>query len=126
MDGIRQIREKQRKAVEMMYDGVCTVTEHCKVTNPETHLTHFEDVVVWENQPCRLSFESRESVKQSESAAGTSQSIKLFLAPEISIKAGSRIRVTQNGVTADYTHSGVPAVYASHQEIRLELFKEYA
>ena len=41
-------------------------------------------------------------------------------------KRTSKITVTQNGVTGDYARSGVPAVYVSHQEVTLELFKEYA
>ena len=37
-----------------------------------------------------------------------------------------KITVTQNGVTRDYERSGKPAVYTCHQEVPLELFKEWA
>lgn len=113
-----------RKAVESLYTGTCTVYEHRKVKDEKTKLTGFEDALVLENQPCRLSFEKINAAVQGESYAVISQSIKLFLSPDIVIKPGSKITVMQNGVTADYISSGVPAVYQSHQEIILELEKE--
>lgn len=58
--------------------------------------------------------------------ATTSQAVKLFIAPEIAVPEGSRIDVTQNGITTSYRQSGTPAVYSSHQEITLELYKRYA
>ena len=83
-------------------------------------------MVVLENQPCKLSFETLKSAVQTDSAATVAQITKLFVSPDVSIRAGSKITVTQDGVTTDYTRSGVPAVYPTHQEIVLELFKEYA
>ncbi len=118
------MEKMHRKAVESLYNGTCTVYEHRKVKDEKTKLTGFEDALVLENQPCRLSFEKINAAVQGESYAAVSQSIKLFLSPDIVIKPGSKITVTQNGVTADYTSSGVPAVYQSHQEIILELEKE--
>lgn len=114
-----------RKAIESTYEGVLTVTEHQKVTDENTKLTDYQEVVVMENQPCHLSFETLNSAVQSESAAAVTQTIKLFVSPDISIKAGSKITVTQAGVTADYTCSGIPAVYETHQEIILELFERW-
>jgi hypothetical protein len=103
-----------------------TVTEHKKVRDERSKLTTQREEVVLEDQPCRLSFETLKSAQQTESAAGITQSIKLFLAPEITVKPGSKVTVTQDGVTADYKCSGVPAVYPSHQEIILELFERWA
>ena len=54
------------------------------------------------------------------------QATKLFISPDITIKPGSKITVTQTGVTTEYTGSGVPAVYPTHQEIMLELFESWA
>lgn len=114
-----------RKAIESTYEGMLTVTEHKKVTDENTKLTNYQDIVVMENQPCHLSFETLNSAVQSESAAAVTQTIKLFISPEISIKAGSKITVTQAGVTTDYTCSGIPAVYETHQEVILELFERW-
>ena len=115
-----------RKAMEGTYSGVLTVTERRKVRNEQTKLTGVEDVVVLLNQPCKLSFESVAPVQQSETAAAVRQTVKLFLAPDVMISPGSKLTVTQNGVTGDYTRSGVAAVYPTHQEIMLELFERWS
>ena len=52
--------------------------------------------------------------------------IKLFLSPDIIVKAGSNITVTQAGKTTEYIASGIPAIYDTHQEIMLVLSKERA
>ena len=115
---------KVRKALEKGYDGVFTVTEHQKVTKPN-HTTGFSDVDVLVDQPCRLSFSSSPSTTDGD-VAEVNQTVKLFFAPEITIKEGSKITVTQNGFTAEYKQSGVPAVYQTHKEILLELFRGWA
>lgn len=115
-----------RKVQESQYSGMMTVTESHHVRDEVTKLTEQKDVVVFENQPCKLSFETSKSAQQTESAAGITQIIKLFLAPETTVKPGSKVTVTQDGMTADYKCSGVPAVYPTHQEIILELFKRWA
>lgn len=63
---------------------------------------------------------------KTESVAKTSQIIKLFMSPEIEIKPGAKITVTQAGVTETYECSGTPAVYETHQEIILKLAERYA
>ena len=123
---IRAAQGAARKAIEATYFGTLTVTEMKKDRDAKTKLTKTEPVVVLENQPCKLSFETLKSAVQTDSAATVAQITKLFVSPDVSIRAGSKITVTQDGVTTDYTRSGVPAVYPTHQEIVLELFKEYA
>lgn len=118
--------EAARKAQELLYDGVCTVTEYRKVKDEKTKLSGMEDVIVLEGQPCRISFSKVSQAIQTESAENTTQSIKLFISPDVIIQPGSKITATQNGVTTVYKSSGVPAVYATHQEIMLELFQERA
>ena len=59
-------------------------------------------------------------------ASAVVQIAKVFLAPEIKVKPGSKLSVTQNGVTTEYKSSGEPAFYSTHQEIVLELFKGWA
>lgn len=108
-----------------MYDGKCTITEHKKVKK-DNMSTGFEDVVVLEDEPCRLSFKTINSTNQTDTAASVVQSTKVFLAPEIQVKPGSKLTITQNGVTTEYKSSGKPAIYSTHQEIVLELFKGWA
>ena len=117
---------KARKAIESLYDGTCTITEHQKVKN-EDKSTGFKDVVVLKDQLCRLSFKTISQTNPNENgAAAMVQVTKLFIAPEIQVKAGSKVTVTQKGVTTEYKNSGVPAVYTTHQEIILELFDRWA
>ena len=126
MTAIQKARQAAKKVIESMhYDGICTVTEHKKVTDDNTKITGYQDVVVLENQPCHLVFKTVNSAAQTESAAAVEQTTELLISPDIIIIPGSKITVTQEGVTTDYTYSGVPAVYATHQQIVLELFKEW-
>lgn len=126
VDGMKAAQEAARKAIEGTYNGILTVIEMKKVKEEKSKLTRMEPMVVLEGQPCRLSFETLKANAQSESGAAVSQMAKLFVSPEVQIKAGSKITVAQDGVTTDYTHSGIPAVYPTHQEIILELFERWA
>lgn len=114
-----------RAAIEMMYQGTCTVTEHQKVKK-ENKTTGFQDVIVLANQPCKLSFSNITTTNQTETAALVAQTAKVLIAPEIQIKPGSKLTITQNGVTTEYENSGEPALFNTHQEISLVLFKGWA
>lgn len=120
------MENRARRAIEKLYDSTCTVYEYHNVTDEVTKISTQMPVVVWENQPCRLSFESISVVEQSTGATKKSMSVKLFISPEVSIKAGSKITVTTKGVTTEYANSGIPAIYSSHQEIMLNLFERWA
>ena len=126
VSAVRATQDTARRAQESLYAGIMTVTEHRKVTDEESKLTSYKDVIVLEDQPCRLSFETLKQAAQSDSAAEVTQVTKLFLSPDIMVNAGSKITVTQDGVTTDYTCSGIPAVYPTHQEILLDLFNRWA
>ncbi len=114
-----------RAAIEMMYQGTCTVTEHQKVKK-ENKTTGFQDVIVLTNQPCKLSFSNITTTNQTETAALVAQTAKVLIAPEIQIKPGSKLTITQNGITTEYENSGEPALFNTHQEISLVLFKGWA
>ncbi len=117
--------EMVRRAAEKLYNGVCTVIEHKPVVK-SNHAAGFEDTVIYENVPCRLSFLSLNTTNESGGAAEIRQIVKLFVPPETDIKAGSKIEVTQNGKTLQYKSSGVPARYETHNEIVLEPFERWA
>lgn len=110
-----------RQAIESMYKGVCTIYGKQKVVDEVTKRTTTKDVVLCENEPCRLSFETKESAEYNGVTAQLTQTIKLFMRPELVVFPGSKITVTQNGRTTTYKCSGQPAVYTNHQEILLEL-----
>ena len=123
---IRQARKMHRKAVEAIYEGTCRVFGMTPIKDPETKVTRQEEVLVQEGVPCRLSFSGVVSAAESGMVTSVPQTIKLFLSPEHVIPPGSRIEVTQEGRTESYGQSGKAAVYSSHQEIILELWKGYA
>ena len=117
---------RARKAIESLYNGKCTITEYEKVKK-ENKSTGFVETVMVENQPCKISFSTINSTTSTETGASALVSVvKLFISPEIKIKPGSKITVTQNNVTTEYQNSGEPAYYNTHQEIILELFKGWS
>ena len=118
--------KQTRKAIESRYKGLCDILEKRKVKDEVTKATVLKDIAVLSNQPCRLSYSSSGTANQTDTVSNIEQTIKLFIAPEIKIAPGSKLRITQNGVTTDYISSGVPAVYETHQEVSLELEKENA
>lgn len=115
-----------RKAVESRYFGVCNVYEKKNIRNEVTKITELKEVLVLEKQPCRISFSSIQTTTEKQNAYASEQVIKLFLAPEVDIKPGSKIVVTQDNVTGEYERSGIPAIYPSHQEVLLKQFGGYA
>lgn len=114
-----------RKAIESLYDGKCTVTVRQEYTK-DNGSTGFTDVVVFEDEPCRLSFSNTSSTNESEVAASVSQVTELFIRPDVDIPPGSKITVTQNSETVDYAKSGVKAKYDTHQQIVLQLWKRWS
>ena len=115
-----------RKAIEMTYDCTCNVIEQ-EEYKKENKSTRFRETTVAENKKCKLSFETITQNGQDDIKANVSQITKLFIAPEITIKDGSRIEVTDVlGKKTIYKSSGQPAIYQTHQEIMLELVERYA
>lgn len=118
---------KARKAQESQYRDLCTVSEYRDITDKKSKLTRKGEAVVLENLACRLSFESQSAAVQTDTGAAVAQSVKLFLAPEVRVKAGCKITVTlSGGEVGEYSLSGIPAVYPTHQEILLEPFRGWA
>ena len=114
-----------RKAIESLYDCTCDILEYQEVEKKNKSIG-FEETIVIENQPCRISFETLSAVISTEEKATERViSSKLFISPDITIKEGSKITVTKKDVKTDYKSSGVPAIYETHQEIMLEPFERW-
>lgn len=112
--------------IEKLYKGECDIIEQVDIKDPVTKITKHTQNTVITNQPCKLSFQRITAANQSESATETAVSVKLFISPDIVISSGSKITVTQNGRCTEYQSSGEPAIYSSHQELILELFKGWS
>ena len=109
-----------------LWVGRATIYEYQDITDPTTFQTTQQEVAVLNNEPCRLSYNREQSTDIQSGAAVVSQSITLFIRPDLVIKPGSVIEITQHGVTEKYKGSGKPSVYCNHQEIALELYEENA
>ncbi len=115
-----------RKEIESQYDGKCNIIEHKEKLKENSNITHFVEEVVKKDQPCKISFEEVYVNTETDTETKVITKIKLFIAPEINIRPGSKIIVTQRGRTTEYKNSGEPAVYDTHQEIMLVKFKGWA
>lgn len=113
-----------RQAIESQYDAKCDVIE--KRPKEINNITKNIEEKVLIDKDCRVSFEDIYVNTETDTEAKKVQKIKLFIAPELNILPGSKIVVTRKGRTTEYKNSGEPAIYDTHQEIMLELWKGWA
>lgn len=113
-----------KNPLSILWTGRCTIYEYQNVTDPETYQTTQKEVPVLIGEPCRLSYNHEQATDIKSGAAIVSQSITLFIRPDLVIKPGSVIEITQNGITEKYKGSGKPAVYTNHQQIILQLYED--
>lgn len=114
-------------AIKSLWRGKCTVTvRNNDTTDENTGRVVVGEVDTYADEPCRISFDTVNATQPENNAANIVQSITLFIDRAVVIPEGSKITVTQNGATAVYEKSGKPAVYSTHQEIPLEIFKGWA
>lgn len=115
-----------KKAIERLYTGVADVYDFRYTdTGHGAKTLSSEPEKVLEGIPCRISYEIKEDNDQ-DSYGDVRQEITMFCDPSYEIKPGARIEVTQAGATQEYECAGLRAMYVSHQEIRLEAFRERA
>ena len=115
------------QAIKSLWNGICTVhVRQASTVSSQNGRNAIEEVILHENIPCRISYTEIQTAEPHAHAHKRAQKAVLYIAPNITIPAGSKITITQEGVTEDYERSGVPAVYPHHQEVPLELFKGWA
>lgn len=113
--------------IKSLWRGKCTVTvRNNDTTDENTGRVVVGEVDTYTDEPCRISFDTVNATQPENNAANIVQSITLFIDRAVVIPEGSKITVTQNGATSVYEKSGKPAVYSTHQEIPLEIFKGWA
>ena len=126
LDAVDRIAPPTNNPLAKLWVGKATIYEYQDVTDPITKQTTQQEVPVLINEPCRLSFSKEQSTDIQSGAAVVSQSTVLFIRPDLTIKPGSVIEITQHGVTTKYKGSSKPLVYCNHQEITLELYDHEA
>lgn len=113
-----------RPVIELLYEGLATIKVKQTVKDPVTKLTRpNEEVILCEDEPCRVSQHS-DPISESRVLPTATETVMLFIRPELEIPAGSHVIVTQHGETREYATSGRPAVFCTHQEINLEIWKQ--
>lgn len=118
----------QRAALQSLWRGICTVYVKSPdpTPDPATGRTRFTEQAVAVDVPCRLSFSNITETVPDSGASKVMQTVKLFLDPTVELPPGSKLAVTQNGVTTEYAQSGEPAIYTCHKEVPLKLFERWA
>lgn len=114
-----------RQAIETTYRGVAAVYVYGSEQD-ERGLQRVAESCTMQGVPCKVSFESHNAAKQTETADSLTQTIRLFVAPDCDILTGSKISVLQDGVMTAYKAAGQPAIYPTHREYELELFEGWA
>lgn len=113
------------QALKSLWTGKCTVTQSVP-TESSDFITRESGKVIYKDLPCRLSYHTSYPGDMGDGVTRLAQEITVFLDKTVSVPAGCRLVITQNGVTNKFKASGHPRVFSSHQEIRLELEKDKA
>ena len=117
-----------RKALERMWKDQCSIFVRVEQTNPDTNLTDFQEMPLFENQPCKLSFEKQTATDENH-VATVAQVVKLFLSPDLLVPPGCKVVVKRfNDIEREFTYSqsGEAGVFTNHQEITLTLWEGWA
>lgn len=115
--------QKHRKAIEKLYDSTCTITRYKKGKDPVTKETKLlpELPPVCVAQPCRISQKSLAANGQTEAQNAIRYETKLFITPELLIKQGDEIVVTNPmGIVRSYQAGEPFPPYPTHQEVSIQ------
>ena len=120
--------ERMKEAIKPLYTHLCSVYEKEAVTKEGR--TQFEEVMVYDKIPCRMSAKEylfgENAASEENNLLKVRKKVKLFIPPEYVIKPGSCVKVWQNGVETVFGKSGKMNCYVSHNEVMVELIKNYA
>ena len=115
----------------LLWKDSCTIKG--KVSYTKTNgATGFRDGILVTDEPCKLSFfnnnNSNALAQVGYNAAPVFQQAKLFVRPDLEIPEGCSIAVTthKNGKKLYYESTGTPMGFTDHQEIIMEVDKEWA
>lgn len=114
-----------RKAIERQYTATCSVYVYQDVLDEDTKQTRQDRVLLVENQPCRLSYQTQAFASlvstQNDGIPSNHQGVKIFMCPELDIPENSEIDVMWNGRKLEFKRSSVPIIHTNHQEVMVEV-----
>ena len=109
---------KSRKAIESLYADTCRIITEKDTVDPDTGIVKTVRVTSAE-YPCRISYKNLPATG-GDGIPVITQSVSLFLSPEIDVPAGADVNVVRQGRPLHFKSAGVSAVYDNHQEISME------
>lgn len=120
-----------KRALRTLWTDRCTVFVREGVRDAKTGVTNFTERKALEDVPCRLSYKltSRALMPAGKGqAAALEQSVRLFLDRDAVIPPGARLEIYRCGGAEPlcFGRTGLPGLYADHQELRLERWKGWA
>ena len=107
--------DKERAAIEATYFGVMDIYEEKDVE--VRNRTRQKAVKVHEDIKCALSKRNPTNTNMNAQYGDLDYTYEIFTYPDIKIKAGSTIHVSQEGMELELKNIGEPHVYPTHQEI---------
>ncbi|MDE7229903.1 MAG: hypothetical protein K2N56_05420 [Oscillospiraceae bacterium] len=120
---------KAHRFTRSLFDCVCRVIVK-KKRSAEDGSVRFEDEVLFDGIPCRISYEAISPAKKSSRqerinftrkndtlAAEIAATVKLFVPADVDIPPGSEVIVSKVGREFSFVCSGIAAVYSGHREI---------
>ena len=107
--------ERHRKVIEQKYRGEMWVSEFAHVEIDGEDLQRPVEVIA--GSPCYLKRGQMKPVNPNDANSEADYTLKLIYAPEIIIKAGSLVRVVQDGTETKFKYSGEAFSYPTHNEI---------
>lgn len=120
--------EKVKRVLEPFYKDKCTVYEKEAVTGDG--LTEFTEKVKYKDIPCRVSVKSylfgESTGYEADDMLNVTKKVKLFFQPGYEILPGSRLEIESCGKKRIYAKSGEISLYSTHNEVMVELWKNYA
>ena len=112
-----------KSAVESLYTGTANVYDFAYVdTGHGAKKLSDEPTLIHEGISCRLSHKTL-SPNEQDRYGTIEQETVMYCDPTLAINPGAKITITQAGATTTYECAGLRAMYESHQEIRLKVFR---
>lgn len=120
LKGIEKARKQTRKAIESLYDCTCNITGGKeKIKDPVTKETKLIPKIKYEKQSCKVSKQSLSKNNQTDTVNQIVYELKLFIAPELEIKQGDTVEVTNQFGNKEIYKAGEGFSYNTHQEVIL-------
>lgn len=112
--------KQARKAIESLYDCKCTISGGKeKVKDPITKETKLVPKIKYKDIPCRISKQSLSKNNQTNTVNQIVYELKLFICPELDIKQGDVVEITNKFGEKETYKAGEGFKYNTHQEVLL-------